>query len=175
MTRRRFRPAIRLASRVLRIMLVLSLWHAPIPWVHAHEIDGPQVDRLQMLARHVNEFHARELTRGEQCLDWHVHLVLPWCLVHHLPCPEEDQHEPGADEYFGGARSSTAGISPVMDIGQPTTTAFLSGAPAADQAGLATQEVGTRSAILACALGTHFFETYGRTDCVRDLVGVRLC
>ena len=26
--------------RVLRVMLAMSLWHAPIPWVHVHDLEG---------------------------------------------------------------------------------------------------------------------------------------
>ncbi len=165
-----------LTSRVLRAVLVLSLWHAPIPWVHAHEIEGPQVERLRLLSQHVAEFHARELSQGTRVLDWHAHLILPWCLVHHFPCPAQDEHEPGSDEYFGGASlTNVAGTISAKMLGQPAARAFLAGFPVPDHAAVLPETMGAHAALLALGRGTHFFETYGRTQCVRDLVGVRLC
>src|SRR4029450_8695937 len=98
--------ARRLMSRALRVLLVLSLWHAPIPWVHPPQIDGPDVDHLQVLSRHVAEFHSRELNHGEKSLDWHMHLVLPWCLTHHLPCPAPQQPNPVCDHYVARAKEN---------------------------------------------------------------------
>jgi hypothetical protein len=155
-------------------MLVLSLWHAPIPWVHTHDLDGPDVARLAMLTQHVAAFHARELGLGEQRLDWHVHLVLPWCMIHHLPCPESDDHEPGADDFFGGVKVCSAGMSSGETLGAPMTRAFLAGDLASALAARFSDAAGTEPSIRARGLGRHFFETYGAAS-VRDLVGVRLC
>jgi hypothetical protein len=156
-------------------MLVLSLWHAPIPWVHAHDLEGPAVERREMLSQHVAEFHARELSLGEQRLEWHAHLVLPWCLVHHFPCPDSDDREPGADDYFGGVKVCAAGTTACETIGQPTARAFLAGDLVAGPALLLADASGAETALFAIARGRHFFETYGRTDSVRNLLGVRLC
>src|SRR5262249_55342873 len=114
----------RLTCRILRVVLALSLWHAPIPWVHAHEIDGPEVDHSLVLSRHVAEFHSRELSQGERRLDWHMHLVLPWCLIHHLPCPDQQQPSPVSDDYVGGAKWSVAGPSADKMLIEPATPAF---------------------------------------------------
>ncbi|MGE5191208.1 MAG: hypothetical protein ACM3U2_01820 [Deltaproteobacteria bacterium] len=160
---------------MLRFVLMLSLWHAPIPWVHAHQIEGPQVEHLQLLSQHVAEFHARELSQGEETLDWHVHLVLPWCLVHHFPCPDKEQRDPGSDDYFGGARLNVAGMNSAKMIGQPTARGFLARTPASDHPAVLADVIGARAALSALGRGTHFFETYGRPHSVRDLVGVRIC
>ncbi len=124
-TRRMLRTVTRRGSQVLRVMIVLSLWHAPIPWVHAHDLEGPAVDRLGMLSQHVAEFHAREVSLGAQRLEWHTHLILPWCLVHHFPCPDSDEREPGADDFFGGVKVTAAGMNSGEAIGAPTARAFL--------------------------------------------------
>jgi len=162
-------------TRLLRVALVLSLWHAPIPWVHAHELVGPQVDSRQLLSQHVAEFHAGELSRGEQKLDWHVHLVLPWCLVHHLPCPEGEHPRGAFDDLFGGAKVSSGRTVSLDLFGQPATRAFLAGEFAiADATSLCPGAVGDSG---RCALdrGRHFFQTYGRSIGVEELIGVRLC
>ena len=169
------RSATGLTSRVLRAVLALSLWHAPIPWMHAHEIEGPRVARLQLLSQHVAEFHARELSEGARELDWHVHLILPWCLVHHFPCPDNDERQPGSDDYFGGATLSAAGLSSGKMIGQPTMRAFLAGHPASDHPAVLPETIGAHAALAALGRGTHFFETYGRPHPVRDVASVRLC
>jgi len=161
-------------SRLLSLALVLSLWHAPIPWVHVHDLEGPQVERLQLLSQHVADFHARDLSQGTARLAWHAHLVLPWCLVHHSPCPKGDEREPGADDFLGSVKITAVGAVVGDAIGQPTTRAFLAGVPVADQ--LLTESYSPGAATDGAARsGRHFFETYGRSDAVRDLVGVRLC
>ncbi len=174
MTRRLRRSARDLASRVQCALLMLSLWHAPIPWVHFHDLQGPQVDRLELLSQHVAEFHARDLDQGTQRLTWHAHLVLPWCLSHHLPCPEGDQRQPGSDDFLGQMKMSKAGACPGETIGQPTTRAFLAQTFVIDLAPVLPNMEGASTAIFALARATHFFETYGAAS-VRDLVGVRLC
>src|SRR5438309_1651419 len=172
---RRFsRPARGLCGRVLRAAIVLSLWHAPIPWVHAHDLDGPRVEGRQLLSEHVAEFHGRELSQGQKRLDWHMHLVLPWCIVHHLPCPDSDHRQPASDDFFGAVKMGRGAELSVKAIMQPTTRAFLAASLGADAARLLLSAIGTES-IGVFGRGTHFFETYGRTSCVRDLVGVRLC
>ena len=168
------RSATRLTSRTLRAVLAMSLWHAPIPWVHAHEIEGPDVDHSQILSRHVAEFHSRELSHGEKQLDWHMHLVLPWCPVHHLPCPDQ-QPNPVSDDYVGGAKWNAAGPAPTKSLIEPASRAFRAEDLATEDGLWATSVAGVNTAISAIARGQHFFETYGRTQCVRDLVGVRLC
>jgi hypothetical protein len=161
---------------MLRALVVLSLWHAPIPWVHAHDLDGPQVEQLKLLSQHVAAFHAGDIGLGQTRTDWHVHLVLPWCMLHHGPCPNDDRHGPDSDDFFGTVKIGAA-ASPLSAraIGQPIDRAFLVRDLALDH-GLASPR-GAASCVLDQAVhrGTHFFETYGRSISVSDLVGVRLC
>ena len=168
--------ARRLAGRALSALVVLSLWHAPIPWVHAHDLEGPRVEQLQILSRHVAEFHARELSRGQTHLDWHVHLVLPWCMVHHDSCPDDKHHGPNSDDYFGTLKiGATAAALSARTIGQPSDRAFLVRDVVLDGGLTAPQGVGTCDLDQALHRRSHFFETYGDSISVRDLVGVRLC
>src|SRR5262245_48904412 len=82
-------PRIRQPVSVgVRLWLVLSLWHAPIPWFHSHEISD-SAEHAGFLSRHVHEFHADEMAQGEAHPGWHWHLILPWCFDGHLTCPTE--------------------------------------------------------------------------------------
>jgi hypothetical protein len=66
----------------LRVLLAMSLWHAPIPWLHAHEVSGKRVAANELLERHVEEFHHGLEQAGVAWLSWHVHFVLPWDIQH---------------------------------------------------------------------------------------------
>lgn len=56
----------------LRLCLLLTLWQAPIPLVHAHEAPGWEASAL---ARHMRDFHSDSSQPGD--CEWHWHLVLP--------------------------------------------------------------------------------------------------
>lgn len=160
--------------RALRVLLALSLWHAPIPWVHVHDLEGPQVEHRQSLAKHIAEFHSGDLAWGRSRLDWHAHLVLPWSLNHHLPCPDGDRHEHESDD-FAAPKPRPAGVTSDQAIGQPTTRAFLAGDVVVDEGLSISIEAGAMAHTAAISRGAHFFETYGRASAIRDLAGVRLC
>src|SRR5436190_15874990 len=108
------RPIIRAVQtatgRVLRVVMVLSLWHAPIPWIHVHEFEGPQVERLDSLSRHIAAFHAHELNKGRPSVDWHAHLVLPWCMNHQHDCPADSERDPAPDDILGSAQVTVGGL-----------------------------------------------------------------
>lgn len=64
--------AKRTCMMVLRLACVLSLWHAPIPWVHVHTAHSVE------LANHIEHFHpdlATHLT--DESVGWHWHAILP--------------------------------------------------------------------------------------------------
>jgi hypothetical protein len=173
--RRVLRKQQLLASRWLRVAIVMSLWHAPIPWVHVHELEGPAVDRLMLLSQHVSEFHARELGAGARSLDWHMHVILPWGLNHHAPCPDQDNHEPGADDYCAGVGAGGLELAAGKTIGQPVARTFLAGEL---QPAVASQALTCESASVAVCPGLlcrQFFASYGSGVAMRDLTGVRTC
>lgn len=74
----------------LRLCLLLTLWQAPVPLVHAHEAAGWD---QAALARHVAEFHG-DAAAPEKC-KWHWHLVLPaWGCPALPPQSNDDPAEP---------------------------------------------------------------------------------
>jgi hypothetical protein len=80
---------------VLRCALILSMWNAPIPWFHTHDLVGPEVAQQQALAVHVDRFHAAELRLGQVSHEWHLHWILPWN-PQAIPCDPEGESAPAS-------------------------------------------------------------------------------
>lgn len=172
--RRLLRPDSGCWAVGLRAALIVSLWHAPIPWVHFHDLEGPQVEQLETLSQHVAEFHAGEVGHGLTALDWHAHLVLPWSLHQHDTCPE-DEHapRPEGDCLVMLAGSAISQLS--LSLGRPIPAALAGPGDAIASSPLALPEVVAAATIPPGGLCRHFFETYGPSIAVRDLVGVQIC
>lgn len=159
---------------VLRTLLVLSLWHAPIPWVHAHDLIGPDVEHIAELHQHVDRFHAEEVRHGESHLDLHTHLIYPWGR-HHSPGAPDDSEPAGSDDGdFLLLAGTSSGVTSSKTFGQPTDRAIDVIAPV-DQGPAAHAAVGGHAPLICLSRGAHFLETYGRAVSSRDLFGVRLC
>lgn len=172
--RRLLRPGLGRLRVGLRAALIVSLWHAPIPWVHFHDLKGPQVEDLDPLSRHVAEFHADDLDLGRRAVDWHAHLVLPWALDLHDPCPGEDPI-PCPDDVCVIVTAEAANLQLSMSLDRPVPGPFTIAGHLPAQFALRMPEVVATATIPACGWCRHFFETYGRAAAVRDLAGVRLC
>lgn len=69
--------AIRRGLSVMgRLALIVSLWHAPLPIVHAHGVDV--ADSVPFaLVDHLVEFHPDVALNSDVDLGWHWHLVPP--------------------------------------------------------------------------------------------------
>lgn len=65
---------------VARLGLILSLWHAPIPWLHHHGTNVAETSSPLLAAEfrdHLYSFHrTAELNSGEE-FGWHCHWLLP--------------------------------------------------------------------------------------------------
>lgn len=81
---------------VVRLSLILSLWQAPIPWVHCHGTDISiiqSVDAASELSNHLAAFHGNathEFVPLDFDLGWHFHWILP-CWGHALDQTPQDQ------------------------------------------------------------------------------------
>ena len=156
----------------MRLLLVLSLWHAPLPWVHSHAMAGPIVDQVASLARHIDEFHP-DAAQDTLEAGWHMHLVLPWSLSHHTPCPYQHNHDDGSNAALG----LNAGI--VMPAPLPVSVGYAANGELllVDAAGSAeglhrgglTQLSNTRNS------PGHFLGTFGGSVSLGDLLSVRTC
>lgn len=154
-------------------LLIVSCWHAPIPWVHAHDLRGPGVDRQAGLYQHVSEFHASQLTFGADHLDLHAHLVLPWGMEQQAPHRHQPQ-EPSAQTLFAMKFGGTPTSTWTQTIGQPLDLAWGQ-APSLDQAGVASAAAIDGSPVFTMPRGGHFFDTFAGSVSIRDLIRVRLC
>jgi len=165
-----------LSGVAVRLVLVLSLWHAPLPWVHSHAVAESADGHSHALSRHVHALHAEDLEHGATHIAWHWHLVLPWCVEGETRCPSDD---PSDDEghigfamKFGVATSASQQMA--HDVGGLANDAFgCDGIAAACLT--ATSFADTSHADPQRHRGRHFLETFGQTVSAAELLGVRLC
>lgn len=76
--------------KLLRVLLLLTLWNGPLPWLDHH---GDVSQDAPELAEHLKRFHTRGGRLVVPTSGWHIHWVLP-------PCPDEDAPVP-VDEPLG--------------------------------------------------------------------------
>ena len=82
---------------VVRLFIVLSLWHGPVPWLHCHESEllesASPASHLE-LRHHLATFHAgAELDQAHE-FGWHFHWILPvWSRAFREPSNELPQPE----------------------------------------------------------------------------------
>ncbi len=76
-------------------VLAASLWRAPVPWIHSHEMLEAQGLPAAALAWHLHHLHSEE---GEHAIfGWHLHLSYPWDVSNEpAPPPDPKSPKPGA-------------------------------------------------------------------------------
>jgi len=166
-----------LSGVALRLVLVLSLWHAPLPWVHAHMMPKRAGGHAHALARHVHALHAEDIEHGATHLAWHLHLVLPWCVEGETRCPSDDPSDDeghiGFTMKFGVATSASQQTA--HDLGGGLASDACGGGAIAGGLMAATTFHDVRVADPQRHRSRHFLETFGRTISAAELTGVRLC
>lgn len=91
--RPRIRSARRAVSALLHFCLLLSLWRAPVPWVHAHDtLDEHAAADTRFWAEHLERFHTD--LHGHSPHGWHWHFVFPWELA-----DKHDDDQDGDDQH----------------------------------------------------------------------------
>lgn len=97
----------------LRLCLLLTLWQAPIPLVHAHAGHGWE---HASLARHVQDFHGDAAVPEDD--EWHWHLVLPAWGHPATPAPLHDgPDEPEPVQFEASVvRLHDSGVQPGSDL-----------------------------------------------------------
>lgn len=159
----------------LRVLLVLSLWHAPFPWMHEHDLEGSVVESMGHLARHVDEYHGDALRRGETHCGWHVHLVCPSAMDPSGKCQQSAPGDAPSDEgqvcgvlKFAVSRTNAraADDAGFLDAGKTLSSLPLAWMPI--QRPTLTAGTGVRPP-------PHFLGTYGDSVALGTLLGVCLC
>ena len=70
----------RLCAIVARVGLVLSLWQAPIPWIHHHGTSLPECASPLascVFRHHIEAFHSPMEANSDEEFGWHCHWILP--------------------------------------------------------------------------------------------------
>jgi hypothetical protein len=154
--------------------MLLSVWHAPIPWFHVHAVAGPAVEHNLQLQRHLGEFHpglASEV--AENAVGWHVHLILPWQSQHKGDCDSQESHPDGSDCIaglkFGSAFSPSQSSLSLNQLLCASTWPTL--IPPADLQ--AVQSAADRKPALGAPTG--FFASFGASIAICDLIDRHLC
>lgn len=84
-----FSTSGRLIAVISRLCLTLSLWHAPLPILHAHSFAAERVERDEWLSHHVASFHPEKTHQDDESA-WHLHLMLYSDVC---PCGEGHSHQ----------------------------------------------------------------------------------
>ena len=71
-----------------RLVLIVSLWHAPLPILHAHDADVDESSVSVTRVDHLVEYHADVPVNSHVDFGWHWHLIPP--PVSH-PCDESSE------------------------------------------------------------------------------------
>jgi hypothetical protein len=65
---------------VSRLVLVVSLWQAPVPWIHSHDTnvadDASPLSTCEF-AEHLHAFHGLSAVNSNVEFGWHCHWILP--------------------------------------------------------------------------------------------------
>ena len=77
------------AGVLLHLCLLVSLWRAPVPWVHSHDSIDRRTAATRFWAEHLDHFHTHRFhtdpnhfgSETTEAHGWHLHFVLPWELA----------------------------------------------------------------------------------------------
>ncbi len=161
------RPFVKSISRGLsvlgRLCLILSLWHAPLPMIHAHgsDIEGPFSPSAAV--EHLNQHHLDVAVNSHVEFGWHVHLVLLADPIVDEPYDEDGQpdHAPFYDPFV----SCQATASPTVALEAERYVPFDWNAA----------RVLSLTPIVTAARPTQFLGTYLDAVPLRTLLRVSRC
>jgi hypothetical protein len=102
-------------QKAVALCLMVSLWPAPVPWVHSHDVHASE----PRLASHLTEYHAHDGADSHE--GWHLHFAYLWRLADDPQSPEEPQEPPPCQRPV-----TPATASPAILTAAPPTAAFLS-------------------------------------------------
>lgn len=155
------------AGRILRLCLMVSLWHAPVPWLHFHEADGADGPAQIQLLKHLDVFHRDNPMDGRE-LGWHIHFALPWQVANggQRPLTDEDPGSPHRQtlcEYAPATSSPTTDLSAAFCHGLVVQLADIDRVEAVLLATARPERVSV------------FLDTYRQSAALRDLIQVARC
>jgi len=108
---RSFVKSVSLGPSVLvRLCLLASLWHAPVPLIHSHGSDIGELSGAPAVVEHLTEYHSSVAVNSHVDFGWHVHFVLLADPVADEPCDVDGRPDraPAYDPYV----ACQAAVSP---------------------------------------------------------------
>jgi len=136
-----------LAAAGFRLLLIVSLWQAPVVWGHQHSTDAAD------LAEHLALFHGGDF---ESCnLGWHWHVSLP---QGEAPCSPESPQSP---------RDSLPGV--VDSVSTPGSH-LLSARVLHELADLIPLAASGGSSLLTAAAGPNYLATWSAAHSPQQLL-----
>ncbi len=150
------------------VPLWLSLWNAPLPWIHRHDAAEARADGD--LARHLQTFHrdadAEALHEAES---WHWHFAFLWQMM-------ECDHRPAAEQNSHSISLTEANVpcpnAPEISPRELLERHFIRGTMLADA--LPPADWG-RSCAFPAGHSRQFLQTFLAGTAIRDLLGVARC
>lgn len=145
--------------------LWLTLWNAPMPWIHRHELNEAHVDAD--LDRHLRIFH--QASPSQQAATWHWHLALLCQMVSGRPHSTEE----GCPSPHWLIEDQCPCLNSSPDLpSQPTDQPCLDGPIRMDL--LAASDLAFRIRSQASGDSGHFLQTFPKAP-LRDLLSVIRC
>ena len=163
--RRRHANSIRQRLSVLgRLAMIVSLWHAPLPMLHAHDADVHDSTSAIAFVDHLAEFHPDVAVNSHIDFGWHWHLVPP--PVNHPGDEPADGHCPFCPQDSQDTLlQAQASVNSLQSVCTWSVSAWLSSCPSSS--GLAVR--------VAPATPTQFLETYLGSVPLGTLLRVARC
>ena len=161
---RQFGKSISRGLSVLgRLCLIASLWHAPVPMIHAHGSDLDESPNSPAAVEHLAEYHSNVPANSHVDFGWHIHFVLLVDPVADEPCDEDGQPDraPFYDPFV--ASQTEAGVTVVLSVEWPAPTCWC------------MQRVDRPVLVVARASPSQFLSTYLDAVSLRTLLRVARC
>ena len=163
----RFRRPGRAKSWAVCGVLIVSLWRAPVPWIHSHESLKAQGLPEASLIRHLHHLHHGADGSEAESLGWHIHLTWPWEMFTE-PCGHPDPQAPAPRTVYDMPYVVAQALS-APDMDRSGGTSPLPGL-CLDRAHLQPHEM-----LSPCVPGRHFLATYAPSVALRALICVARC
>lgn len=86
------KPGLHISNRgawrnLLRLLMILSMWQAPVPFLHCHSLRAEDAGGDVVMRQHLVRFHREALSHPGFGLGWHVHFELP---AEFFGCQDDD-------------------------------------------------------------------------------------
>jgi len=113
-----------------RLALIVSLWHAPLPMLHAHDADLHNTTSVEVFVHHLTDYHPDVALNSQIDFGWHWHLVPP--PVNHPVNESGDRNCPySSDETCATVMAGQSSASTLQVVCTWFVSAWMSDCPAA--------------------------------------------